>query len=166
MHDTPTSSCSAMHFASTIAQSFEHTAERKPLSTADRLDHQFMAMQDTYRELGGLARVQEVFTIYKTRHGRDIASLARCIAKREVLSFDWRSQVWIPLFQFDGSDMTLRSGFAAVLASLNPDYGPWSIAMWFAKPNAWLQGATPASVLHRDAAQVLTAARARRLSSI
>ena len=125
-----------------------------------------MSMLESYRDSGGLARVHEVFTIHKSKHGSDFAHLARSIVKRELLSFDWQSNVWIPLFQFDRTSMTLQPGLAAVLEALNPDYTPWSLAMWFAKPNAWLHGHTPANTMRIDAAAVLAAARARHFSSL
>ena len=166
MHNTAASLHSALHFGSGIAQDFDHSTSRQPLTNEDAQDHQFVTMLDAYRDLGGLVRLQEVFTICKSRAGRDIASMARRIAKKDVLSFDWHAQVWIPLFQFDRDSMVVQPGFASVLAILNANYTRWSIALWFAKPNAWLQGATPASMLCKDAGQVLAAARARRLSSV
>ena len=133
---------------------------------SNRVDHQFMGMLDSYRACGGLARVQEVFTIHKSKHGKNYACLARAIVNRELLSFDWQSHVWIPLFQFDRSNMTRLPGLAAVLETLNPDCTAWSLALWFAKPNDWLRDHSPASILGTDAGAVLAAARARHLNSL
>ncbi len=49
--------------------------------------------------------------------------LARWIALRQVVSFEWQAQTWLPLFQFDRRDM-----------SIHPE-----LAHWFARPNSSLE---------------------------
>jgi len=128
-------------------------------------DRQFMAMLDSYRGNGGLARAQEVFTMYKAHHGADATMLARWIVKREVISFDWQSCVWVPLFQFDRMHMTLQPGLGNVLSALKPAFEPWEIAIWFAQPNHWLSGRAPGDVVCVNAQAVLMAACADRFTT-
>ncbi|WP_296443716.1 hypothetical protein [Rhodoferax sp. UBA5149] len=119
-------------------------------------------MLNSYRVSGGLARVPEVVALFK-RHGRsDVATLASWIDNREVLSFEWQSQTWLPLFQFNRFDMTPRPELGQVLAELTSVYGPWELANWFAQPNPWLVDRTPADMLGSDLPAVLNASRADR----
>lgn len=124
------------------------------------MDRLFMGMLDAYRSSGGLARAQEIFTVYRAQNGSDVATLARWIVKREVISFDWQSKVWLPLFQFNRVHMAPHAGLQPVLAILNPVFSPWEIALWFTQPNPWLEGCTPANSLETRTNAVLHAASA------
>ncbi len=145
-------------FANTVNQSLEDVGDQQRLTQEIQIDRQFMEMLDSYRTTNGLARAQEVFTMYKFHHGTDVATLARWIVKREVISFDWQSKVWIPLFQFDRTDKSILPGMNLVLSVLNPFFGPWEMAIWFAQPNRCLQGRTPAEAMGSDPQGVLSAA--------
>jgi hypothetical protein len=127
-----------------------------------RTDDEFFAMLNAYRGSGGLARAQEVFVLFKLCCRSDVATLARWIVKRKVISFDWQSKIWLPLFQFNRSDMTPQPGLSHVLGELGAVFDPWETANWFAKPNAWIADRTPADTLQRDVSAVLNAARADR----
>ena len=48
-----------------------------------RPDQQFVAMLNTYRSNGGLARAEEVLTIFGHAPGFDVATLARWILERK-----------------------------------------------------------------------------------
>ena len=129
----------------------------------EHTDQQFIAMLDAYRGSGGLARAQEVVALLKRRGGSDLATLASWIVNQKVICFEWQAKIWLPLFQFNRVDMTLQSGLIQVLAQLIPDHDGWALANWFAQPNAWLGGRTPAAMLGLDASAVLNASRAARL---
>ena len=137
-----------------------HAAPRSTAGWQD--DQQFVALMNAYRSSGGLARAQEVLELFVRRGGPDVATLARWVVQRDVLSFDWHTDNWMPLFQFDPADMRPLPQLRPVLAELTGVYSAWELAEWFTEPNAWLQGATPADRLGRDAAGVLDAARADR----
>ena len=66
-----------------------------------QLDEQFIGMLNGYRGSGGLARPPEVLALFNRWRGADAATLERCIVDREVICFEWQSQPWIPMFQFD-----------------------------------------------------------------
>jgi hypothetical protein len=118
-----------------------------------------MGMMDAYRLTRGLARAQEVFTMYQSCHGSNVVTLAGWIVNRDVISFDWESKIWVPLFQFNRSDMTILPSLSAVLSLLNPILVPWDLAMWFAQPHVRWCGRTPSEALSLDPKGVLDAAR-------
>lgn len=120
-------------YASTVSQSIGEAASSEQLTQENQTDRQFMTMLDSYRCNGGLARAQEVFTLFKSRHGTDPATLARWIVRRSAISFDWQSKVWIPLFQFNRADMTIQPPIIPILNALNPVFSPWELASWFGK---------------------------------
>jgi uncharacterized protein (DUF2384 family) len=76
--------------------------------------------------------------------------------------FEWGAQLWVPWFQFDRSDMTLRRGPAEVIAELEPVFGGWELASWFARPNLWIADQRPIDLIDVSHVSVLGAARADR----
>ena len=125
-------------------------------------DHQFIAMLDACRDCGGLARTHEVIALSRRCGGPDAATLARWIVERKLISFEWQSQSWLPLFQFNRLDMTPQPELCQVLAELSAVYDAREMANWFVQPNPWLADRTPADALPFDVAAVLNAARADR----
>jgi hypothetical protein len=137
-------------------------------SEADRdaVDQQrnmrFVNLLNGFRESGGLARANEVASQFQRRSAQDISVLGGRLVKRQAIGFEWQSKLWMPLFQFNPSDMSLRAGLAGILAELVVVYNDWDLARWFAKPNPWLSDGLPANALAVAAPQVLWAARAER----
>lgn len=123
-------------------------------------DPEFIAALYAYRASGGLAPAEELLTSHRRHCGHDLATLARWIVARQVISFAWQARTWIPLFQFCPHDMTPRRDLAPVLATLNAACDEWELAHWFTLPNAWLAGRTPLATLAADLSAVLLAARA------
>ena len=123
-------------------------------------DHQFVAMLNGYRGSGGLARADEVLKVLKCHSEAHVARLAHWIVKRKVICFEWRSQTWLPWFQFHRFDTTPQPELAPVFTELTPIFDPWELAHWFAQPNPWLADCTPVDTLRLDPAAVLQAARA------
>ena len=158
MHNAAIHTRSSRQFAHTVRHPLEKSPACEQLANESRLDHQFMALLDAYRNTGGLARAHEVFTMYRSRHGADVETLARWIVRREVISFDWQSKVWVPLFQFDRTTMTLQPGLNCILTVLNPIHGPQEMAAWFAQPSRCLMEQAPVDVFGTDPHAVLKAA--------
>jgi hypothetical protein len=123
---------------------------------------QFVTVLNAFRASGGLAREQEVATRIKNHRGDEVSPLAGWLSKRQICSFEWQSKLWIPMFQFNPSSVTLRTGLNAVLSELAPVYDDWEIATWFAEPNPWLADCSPADVLAVAPTQVHHAARTER----
>jgi hypothetical protein len=127
-------------------------------------DRAFIGMLESYRGSGGLARAQEVFTLFKSRNALDVETLAHWMAQRTVISLEWHADVWLPLFQFERQHMTVKPALEPVLAALNPVFTPWELAHWCAQPHRWLDQQSPADALDSDAAGVLRAACADRFA--
>lgn len=127
---------------------------------------QFVGLLNAFRRSGGLARAPEVAARFKRQGVDDVSQLAAWLVKRQVISVEWQTKIWLPLFQFNPNGMALRTGLSSVLAELVARYDDWDLANWFAQPNVWLADCAPADVLAIAAPQVLNAARATRCASV
>lgn len=123
-----------------------------------------MAMLDAYRSSGGLARAQEVLAMFKRGGGPGVAALARWIASRELICFEWQAQTWLPVFQLNRRDLTPDRRLRPVFAELTRIYDHWDVATWFSLPNPWLAQRAPVDSLWGDPGAVLDAARAERFA--
>ena len=147
------------NFSAHVLQSHASASQAAYLRRADA---QFVQMLDGFRSSGGLARLQEVAKLCERRGGPDLASLSTCLARREIICFEWQSTGWLPLFQFNPVDMTLHSQIQPVVSELSCIFDPWELALWFSQPNPWLANRAPADALLSDLETVLHAARADR----
>ena len=127
-----------------------------------RADTLFVAMLNSYRGSGGLAREQEVIALFKRHGGSDVDLLPNWIAKREVICFDWGAETWLPWFQFKHLDVVPQLQLGQVFTELVSVYDPWELANWFVQPNPWLANRTPVDTFVSDPTEVLNAARADR----
>jgi hypothetical protein len=127
---------------------------------------EFVTVLNACRDLGGLARAQEVASMAVSRRGANARALVCGSPDRELLSFEWQSQVWIPLFQFDRVTMVLHQGLKEILAVLSRSFGPWEQAMWFTQPNNWLDDKIPAHVLTLNHEAVARAAHANQFIAL
>lgn len=125
-------------------------------------DNEFVQMLNGFRSSGGLARLDEVVDLCGRRGGPDIGLLSASLARKEIICFEWQSEAWLPLFQFNPVDMAIRSQIKLVVAELSCIYGPWDLAFWFSQPNPWLDCRAPTDSLLSDLPTVLQAARADR----
>ena len=127
-----------------------------------RPDRQLLSMVQAFRTTGGVVCGDELAYLLRRRSKQPISIVARWIVGRQVVSFEWQSQTMLPLFQFDPSNMALRSCVVEIVRELVDTYDDWEAAWWFASPNAWLDGAMPVERIDKDAQEVLDAARADR----
>lgn len=111
---------------------------------------------------GGLARGDDLAQLMTDRWQGDVAVLARLIVGGEVFGFDWQCACWLPMFQFDLRDLSIRPEAQQVRADLDPALDGWQQATWFARPNGWLVGRRPVDLLSTSLPAVLAAARADR----
>lgn len=125
-------------------------------------EREFRALCSAYRNSGGMLRGDDLARLLEDHRCGDFVSLARFITRHEIFAFDWRDSVWVPMFQFDLRDLSIRPVPQRVLAELGGVFDGWGLASWFAQPNAWLRGARPVDLLDTDPAHVLRAARADR----
>lgn len=125
-------------------------------------DRELDVMTRVFTRTGGLVCADDIARLLRRHDHQPLSLLARWIVTRELVSVSANEQIFIPLFQFDLSSMTLPATLSAVLRELTPAFGEWDLALWFASPNAWLSNRAPAEVLWTDAALLLEAARADR----
>jgi hypothetical protein len=122
----------------------------------------FAALLASYRASGGTARGDDVARLLEDHGLGNFMGLARLIATSEVFGFEWRTTIWIPMFQFDLRDLSVRPSARMVLAELGTGFDGWARAAWFAQPNGWLQRRKPVDLMNTALPEVLTAARADR----
>lgn len=123
---------------------------------------QCIAMLDAYRRCGGIARAEELSLRFSDRRGPCISSLARWIVERQVVCFEWDKQLWLPLFQFTHDTLLPRREMTSIVQELADALDQWNLALWFARPNAWLNGRSPANSINDNLPSVVDAARASR----
>jgi len=121
----------------------------------------FIAMLEAYRATGGLAPGNFLCRSLQAHQRGDLGHLARLIVDRRVFVLDWRGDSWIPMFQFDGQDLSCKPGPALVRAELEGIASGWAVAAWFAEPNVLLEGRRPVNLVESDLPHVLHAARCR-----
>ena len=121
---------------------------------------------EAFRRTGGVATGSEVARLLRDCVDQPISLLARWIVSRQVITFAWRADSLLPLFQFDFARGCVRAGVPPVLSELSGAMDDEEVALWFTQPNAWLAGGTPAGAVATNAAGVLQAARADRFIAI
>jgi hypothetical protein len=123
-------------------------------------------LRHAYRASCGVAVCDEVARLLRSHSDQPISQLARWIVSRQLVSFVWRSQTLIPLFQLDFTQMSVRPSVQQVIAELSDVFDDWDLANWFVRPNSGLAGSTPVKAISTDLPAVLQAARADRFVAI
>ena len=113
----------------------------------------FIALLEAFRATGGTVPGEIVGRLLEEHEVGNAISLAKLIYTGQVFGFEWRASLWIPMFQFDADDLSLKAGAQRVRAELPSLWSGWTLASWFAGPNARLDGRSPADMLdlHLDA---------------
>ena len=122
----------------------------------------FAALLAAYRATGGTARGDDVARLLEDHGLGDFIGLARLIAAGEVFGFEWRNTLWIPMFQFELRDLSVKPAGAQVLKELGTGFEGWSCAAWFARPNSWLNDRAPVDLIATHLPDVLEVARMDR----
>ncbi|MDO9004066.1 MAG: hypothetical protein Q7V20_11480 [Aquabacterium sp.] len=122
----------------------------------------FMTLVRAFFVSGGTVRAEELERQLQERQRGDYISLARLMASGKVFFFEWRDAFWVPMFQFDPQNLSVKSTFERIRDELTPQLNGWQLAQWFAMPNVCLGNRRPADVLDLDFASVLAAARQDR----
>lgn len=125
----------------------------------------FAAMQSAFQPSGGLLQADDLVCHWRERRRGNSVSLARMIAAGEVCNFEWQGAVWVPLFQFDSNDFSVKLPVRMVQKELGHALSGWALAAWFARPNAWLAEHRPADLVHIRPLKVLKAACGDRYSA-
>jgi hypothetical protein len=125
-------------------------------------DAGFVALRAAYRASGGTARGDDLARLLEDCRNSDFESLSRLIVSGEAFGFDWNHLFWVPMFQFDLNDLTLKNGSVQVLAELATSFEGWALAAWFVQRNSWLNHRRPVDLIDSQLDEVLAAARADR----
>ncbi|GAB4564638.1 MAG: hypothetical protein IV105_04275 [Rhizobacter sp.] len=126
-------------------------------------DRDFVAMRVGYRATGGIARGDDLARLLEDMQRGDVSTLARLIASGAVFGFDWHGSFWVPMFQFELSDLSVKPLVRQVQTELAQVFDGWTIAVWFAQRNSWLDEQRPVDLLDTHRSAVLYAAWADRL---
>jgi hypothetical protein len=127
-----------------------------------RDDARLSTLMSSFGEQGGVASSDEVIGLMRPYWRQPISMLARWIVTRQLVNFNWRTQLLLPLFQFDRPRMTPREGVVDAVRVLAEGLDDEAIALWFVEPNPWLRGASPMSAEFSDPDGLLEAARHAR----
>lgn len=121
----------------------------------DANDALFVDMLRAYRRSGCLASEAEV--LGRTTECRALGWRVDSTCGT-IICFEWEQRFWLPWFQLDPADMSLRPGPARVTAELAPILDGWAMATWFAKPNPRLGDALSIDLIDDCLASVIGAA--------
>lgn len=122
-------------------------------------ERRFAALQGAYVRHGGCTPADHVCGLLRTHWDQPLSRVARWIAQREVVSLTWRSQVWIPMFQFERPSLDLMPCVNELVHDLRSAYDDWELAEWFVRPHDLLAGRSPVVLLGCDPRAVKEAAR-------
>ena len=122
----------------------------------------FHAIISAYRPSGGTATADDLELMLEEKRKGRFVRVARQIVSRDIFSFKWQSQFWVPMFQFYPHDLTVRQEVVRVVHELAAVLDNWTLAVWFTEPNSWLKGRRPVDMMDSHFSDVLNAARADR----
>jgi hypothetical protein len=122
------------------------------------------ALADAFRSSGGVIGSDDLTQLLGRRSEQPISLLARWIVDRRVVHFKCNGQLVLPLFQFELPSLNVLPAVAEVIAELGGYFDDGQIAEWFAMPNCWLQGTSPAGMMVAQPTAVLQTARADRFA--
>jgi hypothetical protein len=122
-------------------------------------------LHDAYRRLGGMADRRDLVRWMVDCGAGDAATLAGLLADRRVFGFAAGAHDWLPMFQFDLTDLSTRPAPASVAAALGDAFDGWRLAQWFALPHPGLDGRRPVDLLQGDPLRVIAVAAGDRCGS-
>jgi hypothetical protein len=103
----------------------------------------FRDLCESFRATGGIARADDLARLLEDFQCGNFASLAKRIASHEILSFSWRGMHWVPMFQFDLRDLSLRPGPQQLLEACGTKPDGWALACWLTTESEDLAGERP-----------------------
>lgn len=124
------------------------------------IDCEFAMLQAAYRSTGGIAHGDDLARLLADHPCGDFVSLARLIISGEIFGFERHETFWVPMFQFDLRDLSIRGVLQKVFDSLPAKIDGWILAVWFAQRNHGLNHSRPVDLLDSNLPAVMEAARA------
>jgi len=142
-----------------VDTSFERPARDPEDAIGDRPDDRGVtAMRAVFRQTGGMATGADLARLLEHRARADFERLAHLIVSGRVFGFEWQRAFWIPMFQFDLRDLSIRPQPRQVVRLLGVALDGWALAAWFARPNDGLNRLRPVGLLDSDPCGVVDAA--------
>jgi len=132
------------------------------MSAAMPQDRQFIALMAAYRPYRGISRLNWLSGGGRVRFDGLDSDVEALVSERQMLAFAWDDEMWIPMFQFDGSGAAVSQGPHRVIAEWGGVLDGWALAHWFVRPNSWLGLHMPIELINSGLPDVLEAARADR----
>ena len=123
---------------------------------------QFEELFAAFDAAGGIAQTEEVEQLLEEHGNGDRMKFSKALSKGEILSIAWSDIRWVPLFQLEPQDLSVRREVASVLGELYGIYDDWELGRWFTEPNGWLDARRPVDVIWLLPKRVAQAARADR----
>lgn len=122
----------------------------------------FDAIVGAYKTNGGTARADVLAMLLEEKNKGNFVSVVRRIVSGDIFSFEWQNHFWVPMFQFNLHDLSVKQEVRRVVYELSAVLDNWTLALWFAEPNSWLKGRRPVDLVDSHFSEVLHAARADR----
>ncbi len=142
--------------------SFSGTVSRKDYGLGTFLEapngKDFVVLLEAFRATGGTAPGEFLSRLLEELNISNDVSLDNHIQMGNIFGFEWRGRIWIPMFQFDTEDLSLKVEAQLVRSALPASWGGWVLASWFAAPQPSLNNHCPADMLDIDFDAVMRAA--------
>ena len=136
------------------------TAEPPMPALLDQARRNAAARDAFIAECGGLLTSAQVAELAGS-DARNVSQLAwRLKDEGRIFSVDHRGRTFYPALQFDPQTGRPREVIKELIAILEPLFTGWSLALWFATANDWLDGARPVELLANRPKEALEAASA------
>jgi hypothetical protein len=126
-------------------------------------DLAFQGLRSAYSESGGIARGDVVDRLCAARGRTAFIGVADLLADEDIFGWEWDNSLWVPMFQFEPTDMSLRPAPRRVRAVLGHEFDGWAVSTWFVEPHEWLARHRPVDLLESNLRAILQAARADHL---
>lgn len=140
-----------------LARCPRHQAFTQPLQAAGF----FTQMTARLASHGGLVS-EAALQARLHRQGHPFTDVSTWLAQGRLRAIAWRSQRWLPAFQFDDDGRSLRGDVEAVADELAGAMDDLEILAWFSCPNEALGSETPIQRLRASLPEVMEAARLDR----
>jgi hypothetical protein len=121
----------------------------------------FRELCEAFRATGGIARADDLARLLEDFQSGNFATLAKRMASKEILHFEWRGMHWVPMFQFDLRDLSHRPAARLFLDACGAEVSGWALACWLASPSTSLGDQAPIELFESDLLGLCAAAHAR-----
>lgn len=123
-----------------------------------RSDAAHLQLVTLYSGQGGVCPPEELVGRMRPHWQQPVSLLAKWIAGRKLVSFSWRAQLLVPLFQLVRPTMAPSQAIAECSRGLGELVDDEGFAEWFVRPCMWLGNKMPVELLLDQPDAVIRAA--------